>query len=188
MSCKIQCEKFRHEPETYSFRLEFKASKKPEKPTRFSPEQLTVFLESLQLLYNHACEKFNVMPHQLRILAFKFPAGVLTFHGLKDPAGAVACALETAPDVIADVARNDSNRKDVSAAHATYSDHQHLDVLKKIISDLDKIKRPCWKSYIQYTLASELGAHVALTKHITVTPQKKAEQTARAGKAGKAKR
>ncbi len=171
MSCKIQCKKFRHKPKSYKFKVKFKVPKNPDRPTLFGPEQLARFLESLQILYNHACEKFDVMPHQLRIEAIGFPKHTLKFRGLKDPARAVANALEAAPDVIAAVATDEFNSKDAGSTHATHSDHQHLDALKKIITDLEKIKRSNWKTYIQYALGSELGAHVSLKKHIRVTRQ-----------------
>lgn len=177
---KSMKKKFHHEPFIFNFILEFTSSTAnmlPSTtrtaqsstvslvPSAFPPEKISVFLSSLQNLYNHACETFDVMPHQLQLVEFHYPSGELKFHGLKDPAHAIACALEVAPDVLADLAGAET-QKDSALSKAVNNDHQHLDSLKKIISGLEKIKRKHWTSFIAYTLSSELGIQVNPSNHL----------------------
>lgn len=162
--------RFQHGPKPFKLTIKFrKTGRTNGAPSLFGPEQLALFMSSLQTLYNHACEAFDIMPHQLKITRFEYPDGVWQFDGLGDPALVVKALLLAAPDVIANVAdplpAALNNRHDGQTAAG---EQQHLDLIRPVIQDLLNIRKKHWQTHIQYTLRRAIGGPTRPGKLIKV--------------------
>ena len=135
-------------------------------PSSFGPEQVSLFLKNNQCLYSHACEAFELQPHQIKISCFVFPKGVWKFVGIGDAALAVKYTLLAAPDFVAGMAVR-AQRSNLSGCRVM---GENLDILKPILKDLFKIMDINLKRqrYIEYTLSQALGLQAKLRSWIKV--------------------